>query len=95
MRVWDTRTPMVQRTYESRAAVNSVVLHPNQGELISGERGRGKQSTRGEEEDGENKKAGTRRRGGKEGRHPSKGSSYRVVGWAGAGPGTRPRVYIG
>ncbi len=37
MRVWDTRTPMVQRTYESRAAVNSVVLHPNQGELISGE----------------------------------------------------------
>ncbi|PNW70296.1 hypothetical protein CHLRE_17g713900v5 [Chlamydomonas reinhardtii] len=37
VRVWDTRSPVCQRTYESRAAVNSVVLHPNQGELISGD----------------------------------------------------------
>ncbi len=37
MRVWDLRTPGCQREYGSRAAVNTVVLHPNQGELISGE----------------------------------------------------------
>ncbi|EFJ46224.1 hypothetical protein VOLCADRAFT_81959 [Volvox carteri f. nagariensis] len=37
VRVWDTRSQVCQRTYESRAAVNSVVLHPNQGELISGD----------------------------------------------------------
>lgn len=36
MRVWDLRTPGCQREYGSRAAVNTVVLHPNQGELISG-----------------------------------------------------------
>jgi len=30
------RTPGCQREYGSRAAVNTVVLHPNQGELISG-----------------------------------------------------------
>lgn len=36
MRVWDLRAPGCQRAYESRAAVNTVVLHPNQGELISG-----------------------------------------------------------
>lgn len=38
MRVWDLRAPGCQRAYESRAAVNTVVLHPNQGELISGVR---------------------------------------------------------
>ena len=37
VRVWDLRAPGCQRAYESRAAVNTVVLHPNQGELISGE----------------------------------------------------------
>jgi hypothetical protein len=37
VRVWDLRTPGCQREYGSRAAVNTVVLHPNQGELISGE----------------------------------------------------------
>ena len=37
MRVWDLRAPGCQRAYESRAAVNTVVLHPNQGELISGD----------------------------------------------------------
>jgi len=37
IRVWDTRSPTCQRCYESRTAVNTVVLHPNQGELISGD----------------------------------------------------------
>mmetsp|Transcript_5022 Transcript_5022/g.10878 ORF Transcript_5022/g.10878 Transcript_5022/m.10878 type:complete len:314 (-) Transcript_5022:377-1318(-) len=37
VRVWDLRAPGCQRAYESRAAVNTVVLHPNQGELISGD----------------------------------------------------------
>jgi hypothetical protein len=36
-RIWDLRAPGCQREYESRAAVNTVVLHPNQGELISGD----------------------------------------------------------
>lgn len=36
VRVWDLRSPGCQREYGSRAAVNTVVLHPNQGELISG-----------------------------------------------------------
>ena len=36
MKIWDLRAPGCQREYESRAAVNTVVLHPNQGELISG-----------------------------------------------------------
>jgi WD40 repeat protein len=39
VRVWDLRSPGCQREYGSRAAVNTVVLHPNQGELISGEGG--------------------------------------------------------
>mmetsp|Transcript_21886 Transcript_21886/g.73627 ORF Transcript_21886/g.73627 Transcript_21886/m.73627 type:complete len:321 (+) Transcript_21886:95-1057(+) len=37
VKIWDARTPMCQRDYESRAAVNAVALHPNQGELISGD----------------------------------------------------------
>jgi target of rapamycin complex subunit LST8 len=38
VRIWDLRAPGgPQRQYESRAAVNSVVLHPSQGELISGD----------------------------------------------------------
>eukprot|EP00201_Polytomella_parva_P022602 CAMPEP_0175044812 /NCGR_PEP_ID=MMETSP0052_2-20121109/4037_1 /TAXON_ID=51329 ORGANISM="Polytomella parva, Strain SAG 63-3" /NCGR_SAMPLE_ID=MMETSP0052_2 /ASSEMBLY_ACC=CAM_ASM_000194 /LENGTH=315 /DNA_ID=CAMNT_0016308197 /DNA_START=125 /DNA_END=1072 /DNA_ORIENTATION=- len=37
VRVWDLRAPDCQRMYESRAAVNSVMLHPNQGELLSGD----------------------------------------------------------
>lgn len=36
VKIWDLRAPGCQREYESRAAVNTVVLHPNQGELISG-----------------------------------------------------------
>lgn len=35
VRVWDTRTAGVQRRYEHDAPVNDVVIHPNQGELIS------------------------------------------------------------
>ncbi|EXC04355.1 Protein LST8-like protein [Morus notabilis] len=30
VKIWDTRAPGCQREYESRAAVNTVVLHPNQ-----------------------------------------------------------------
>ena len=35
VRIWDLRAPGCQRVYESRAAVSSVVLHPNQCELLS------------------------------------------------------------
>ena len=36
VRIWDPRAPGgCQREYESRAAVNTVVLHPNQVELLS------------------------------------------------------------
>ncbi|KAJ5086399.1 hypothetical protein NUU61_007706 [Penicillium alfredii] len=38
VKVWDTRTGSLQRNYAHRAAVNDVVIHPNQGELISGDR---------------------------------------------------------
>ncbi|GBG59631.1 hypothetical protein CBR_g49895 [Chara braunii] len=38
VKIWDLRAPQAQREYESRAAVNTVVLHPNQNELISGDR---------------------------------------------------------
>ncbi|KAG1359044.1 target of rapamycin complex subunit LST8 [Cocos nucifera] len=37
VKIWDLRTAICQREYESRAAVNTVVLHPNQRELISGD----------------------------------------------------------
>ncbi|KAJ1460973.1 WD40-repeat-containing domain protein [Pelagophyceae sp. CCMP2097] len=43
VKVWDVRAPRFQRSYECRGlrdepcAVNSVALHPNQGELISGD----------------------------------------------------------
>ncbi|KAH9620439.1 hypothetical protein KSS87_004131 [Heliosperma pusillum] len=30
VKIWDLRTPGLQREYESRAAVNTVALHPNQ-----------------------------------------------------------------
>mmetsp|Transcript_16996 Transcript_16996/g.43934 ORF Transcript_16996/g.43934 Transcript_16996/m.43934 type:complete len:337 (+) Transcript_16996:192-1202(+) len=39
VKIWDMRAPGCQRDYESRSAVNTVVLHPNQGELISGDQG--------------------------------------------------------
>ncbi len=36
VKLWDMRAPGFQREYASRGAVNTVVLHPNQGELVSG-----------------------------------------------------------
>ena len=38
IRVWDTRTAAQQRKYECAGPVNDVVIHPNQGELISADR---------------------------------------------------------
>ncbi|KAL1995006.1 hypothetical protein VTN49DRAFT_1193 [Thermomyces lanuginosus] len=38
VKVWDTRTGSLQRNYVHKAPVNDVVIHPNQGELISGDR---------------------------------------------------------
>lgn len=37
VKIWDMRAPGFQREYASRGAVNTVVLHPNQGELVSGQ----------------------------------------------------------
>ncbi|RDI85227.1 hypothetical protein Vi05172_g4578 [Venturia inaequalis] len=39
VKIWDTRTGSVQRNYNHLSAVNDVVIHPNQGELISCDRG--------------------------------------------------------
>ncbi|GME78122.1 unnamed protein product [Ambrosiozyma monospora] len=35
VKVWDIRAPTVARTYKHKCPVNEVVIHPNQGELIS------------------------------------------------------------
>jgi len=37
VKIWDVRAPGYQRDYQSKAAINSVVLHPNQGEIIAGD----------------------------------------------------------
>ncbi|KAF7508274.1 hypothetical protein GJ744_009419 [Endocarpon pusillum] len=39
VRVWDTRSGTQQRNYTHLNPVNDVVIHPNQGELISADRG--------------------------------------------------------
>ena len=39
VKVWDTRTGLVQRAYTHDYPVNDVVIHPNQGELVSADRG--------------------------------------------------------
>ncbi|KIV88658.1 hypothetical protein PV10_08322 [Exophiala mesophila] len=39
VRVWDTRSGLVQRNYQHTHPVNDVVIHPNQGELVSADRG--------------------------------------------------------
>ena len=39
VKVWDTRTGIVQRDYKHTHPVNDVVIHPNQGELVSADRG--------------------------------------------------------
>jgi WD40 repeat protein len=35
VRIWDTRSGQLQRDYNHGSPVNDVVIHPNQGELIS------------------------------------------------------------
>ncbi|XP_078428692.1 target of rapamycin complex subunit LST8-like isoform X1 [Wolffia australiana] len=37
VKIWDLRIPGCQKEYESRAAVNTAVLHPNEKEIISGD----------------------------------------------------------
>ena len=37
VKIWDIRVSSCQRDYQSKAAINAVVLHPNQGEMISGD----------------------------------------------------------
>lgn len=39
VKIWDTRSGSVQRNYTHGVPVNDVVIHPNQGELISCDRG--------------------------------------------------------
>lgn len=39
VKVWDTRSGTQQRNYTHSHPVNDVVIHPNQGELISADRG--------------------------------------------------------
>lgn len=39
VKVWDTRTGVVQRNYQHSHPVNDVVIHPNQGEIVSADRG--------------------------------------------------------
>ncbi|KAF9149017.1 TOR complex subunit lst8, partial [Linnemannia schmuckeri] len=35
LKIWDIRCPDAQRNFDHKASVNDVVIHPNQGELIS------------------------------------------------------------
>lgn len=35
VKIWDTRSASIQRNYNHHSPVNDVVIHPNQGELIS------------------------------------------------------------
>ncbi|KAK5096826.1 TOR complex subunit lst8 [Lithohypha guttulata] len=39
VKVWDTRTGTIQRNYAHTHPVNDVVIHPNQGEIVSADRG--------------------------------------------------------
>lgn len=39
LKIWDTRTSRPQRIYDHRNPVNDVVVHPNQGELVSCDQG--------------------------------------------------------
>jgi len=38
VKIWDTRTGTIQRSYSHGSPVNDVVIHPNQGEIISCDR---------------------------------------------------------
>lgn len=35
IKIWDVRAPTVQRDYQLKAPVTDVIIHPNQGELVS------------------------------------------------------------
>lgn len=37
IKIWDIRAPSCQRNYDVGSAVNTVALHPNQAELVSGD----------------------------------------------------------
>jgi G protein beta subunit-like protein len=37
--LWDLRSPSYSRSWDSKSAVNSVCLHPNQVQLVSGDQG--------------------------------------------------------
>jgi len=39
VKIWETRSGTIQRSYDHGAAVTDVVIHPNQGEIISCDRG--------------------------------------------------------
>ena len=36
VKIWDLRSPTFSRSFDAKAGVNSVALHPNQAEIISG-----------------------------------------------------------
>jgi len=38
VKIWETRTGTIQRSYNHASPVNDVVIHPNQGEIISCDR---------------------------------------------------------
>ena len=38
VKIWETRTGTIQRSYNHGSPVNDVVIHPNQGEIISCDR---------------------------------------------------------
>ncbi|TLS29763.1 hypothetical protein PpBr36_01925 [Pyricularia pennisetigena] len=38
VKIWETRTGTIQRSYNHQSPVNDVVIHPNQGEIISCDR---------------------------------------------------------
>lgn len=40
VKIWDIRAPGYQRDYRSNSPITTVVLHPNQGEIICGDEGR-------------------------------------------------------
>jgi target of rapamycin complex subunit LST8 len=39
VKIWETRSGTIQRSYSHKYPVNDVVIHPNQGEIISCDRG--------------------------------------------------------
>lgn len=39
VKIWETRVGGIQRSYDHRCPVNDVVIHPNQGEIVSCDRG--------------------------------------------------------